>query len=142
MKLSYFFTLTGYRWHDTGLRKPMRPSRQAFSMAHRHEPSGAALDESRHFVALAVDVAHAVGLDFALCRRQEVVPYFGEYLADGVGFARFERRAGIAVEAALAVAGVEVAAKEALGKVEAYEGVLYLEHKLLVKYLLHRWPRQ
>ena len=71
--------------------KSMRPWRYAFSMAQRHDPSGAT-------------VAKAHFLHPAFGRRQKVVPDFGEYAAYFVDLALGEGSAGVAVDAALTLA--------------------------------------
>lgn len=106
----------------------MRPWRYAFSMAQRHDPSGAtvakahraAFDQGGYFVALDVDIAHAVFFNLAFGRRQKVVPDFGEYAPYFVGLAFVEGGTGIAVEAALSLARLEVAAKISFCQVKTH----------------------
>ena len=79
-----------------------------------------------HAVAFFVDIAHTIGFDFALRLRQQIVPNLRQdalqlgifFIADGC--------TGVALNAALAVAAVEVAKEKAFHQVEAHKRVLYL----------------
>ena len=89
----------------------------------------------RDKVVLDVAVAYSFFFDAALGGREQVAPYLGEdfmqYGVLGLG----ERRAGVALDTALAKAFFEVAAKESFYKIERYESLVfsYLKH-CVVKY--------
>ena len=96
------------------------------------EDTVASVDDRSHQVALAVDIGHAVFLDFATGGGQEVVDDGGEHFFELAALVFGDRSAGIAVDAALAEAAVEVAAEIAFDKVKRDESVFYLEHNVVI----------
>ena len=75
------------------------------------EHTVAAIDNARNEIALAVGVGHALMVDGGLCLGAELRPYVVEHALKLAHLVEGERGTTVALNAALALAGVEVAAK-------------------------------
>lgn len=82
----------------------------AFSIIARKDTI-LAIDDARHEVALAIGVGHALAVDSGLGRSTEFGPHFIEHAFELAYFVECERGATVAFDAALAFAGIEVAAE-------------------------------
>lgn len=89
-----------------------------------------AVDYGGDKFAVGVEIGNAIFLDFPLCLRQQVVPNVGQNFLEFLELIVGYRCSGVALDAASAFAGIDVAAKESFGQFGADHGVAYLKHSV------------
>lgn len=93
-----------------------------------------AIDDARHEVALLVDVGGTLLSGHFPGRRGHEGDELWKLLLELVGFLKSEGSTGIAFDAAFAEAGVEVTFEITFYHVERDEGVVDLEHELILNF--------
>lgn len=87
-----------------------------------------AVDDGGDELTVGVEISNAVFLDFSLCLRQQIVPDVGQNFLEFLELIVGYWCSGIALDAAGALAGIDVATKESFGQFGADHGVAYLKH--------------
>ena len=125
----------GYRAQEMGLTKPVPPlpvgalqGAEAAALVITGEHAVAATHYAGDKLAVDVGVGHALPVDDGLGRRAELGPHLVESVLNSHHFVERDRRTGVALHAALALATLQVAAKLLRDDVGGYKHIANLDN--------------